>query len=397
MFALCLPQATVKSLESSLESGELKVPGRATLQKAEWKLDMCMSVWYRQELMEHGQYRYITVDASPKAGYQILGGTQQYITWPKGLSQAEQVRAELKVNRRYFPLATLPYGEFSVYEKACRVQQWFLMEGVDDQGFDQMRLEVRECGTDQGTEMGINNVANTDKPSVMDAVRRIREGETTAHIADTATAGFLFPNSLWIGDHLHMIYGALEQAVCSLGEWGEEFEAMLQDFSEFMNNKPLRTRFATCCLPKSHRPTFRKWAKRFVDWKWQYLELYLNALLPLLPLMILFFDATKILTAREHDGDKLAPLRTQVVLRIATHLQKQHLVGALMLLRACARSVGMFASWCDGVPVSRMVIKTAWEIRTQTFERVSEGFAGLHLEGLWWILACKRRNERPHR
>ena len=94
---------------------------------------------------------------------------------------------------------------------------------------------MRECGTDQGTEKGINNIANVHVPSVLEAIRRVQGGAAVAHEPDTASAGFLFPFSLWFGDHLHMIFGTLEEAVASLDNWSGEFETMLQDFSEFMN------------------------------------------------------------------------------------------------------------------------------------------------------------------
>ena len=250
MFYLCLPSAEATSLDDSLQSRELKVPGGKVLGRSEVKLDYCMSGWYRMELKMYRAHRYLTMDASPKAGYQILGGTQQYIPWPRQLSFEDQVHTELRVDRRYFPLATLPYGEFSVYEKACRVQHWVRMESGDvKEDFDQCRHEVRECGTDQGTEKGINNIANVHVPSVLEAIRRVQGGVAVAHEPDTASVGFLFPFSLWLGDHLHMIFGTLEEAVGSLDNWSGEFETMLQDFSEFMNNGPLRRRFSMHCLP----------------------------------------------------------------------------------------------------------------------------------------------------
>ena len=117
------------------------------------------------------------------------------------------------------------------------------------------------------------------------------------------------------------------------------------------------------CLPKSRWAMFKKWAKRFVDWKWQYLERYLDALLPLLPLMILHFDPVIILAVRSDEFDKQNPLKTQVINRIHKHLMKRTLLGVLLLLRAAAKATDRMASWCEGCRCHEWLLHQAGKTR----------------------------------
>ena len=66
-------------------------------------------------------HRYITIDSSPKAGQQMLGGKQQNISWPRASSLEKQVYVQLQLDRDYFPLASLLYGENPINEKLFRL------------------------------------------------------------------------------------------------------------------------------------------------------------------------------------------------------------------------------------------------------------------------------------
>ena len=98
---------------------------------------------------------------------------------------------------------------------------------------------------------------------------------------------FMYPWSLPMPGHLHILYNALEETVCKC----EDTNSFLEDLricENFCSNRDLRTLFSVACLPSSakeeqtlakHHPVIH------VDWRWEFLS---NALADLIPRIVMF-------------------------------------------------------------------------------------------------------------
>jgi len=79
--------------------------------------------------------------------------------------------------------------------------------------------------------------------------------------------------------------------VKACAEW-KEIEDYLRGILAFLGNRGLRDLYVEkCCLSKAAKAEFRSWTKTLVDWRWEFLELSLNPLVPKLDFFFQQFDA----------------------------------------------------------------------------------------------------------
>jgi len=68
----------------------------------------------------------------------------------------------------------------------------------------------------------------------------------------------------------------------------------LRIVQDFLSKKYLRRAFQAMCLSEDERSQFHTYSVVHIDWKWEFLSRALNALVPLLNILALWFDASKL-------------------------------------------------------------------------------------------------------
>lgn len=106
---------------------------------------------------------------------------------------------------------------------------------------------------------------------------------------------------LFVHDHCHMIFGALDSATSREELW-EELREACQHFAAFLRNAHLKRRYVrNCQLVGRDKHAMAKTVFGPVDFKWEYLHMFLVELLPLLPIMHRTFNAALVLKGEEKE------------------------------------------------------------------------------------------------
>ena len=102
---------------------------------------------------------------------------------------------------------------------------------------------------------------------------------------------FMFPLMLYFPDHCHMISGALATAAAAEELWSVLKDAC-QTCASFFRNGSLKERYIRFCGLAARGKSFMlRLSFGPVDFKWEYLHLFLVRFLPLLPTLLRTFDA----------------------------------------------------------------------------------------------------------
>ena len=91
----------------------------------------------------------------------------------------------------------------------------------------------------------------------------------------------MFPDEVWVNDLMHMYFNALEEAIEGDPEWNEFQDNLRIGIQGFLGNKGLRQRWMST-IPAAEARKVARYAKRHIDWKWEYLEKELGQLEPIL-------------------------------------------------------------------------------------------------------------------
>ena len=194
----------------------------------------------------------------------------------------------LGASNRLCPLSSLGAGNAGSVKKTMNAMNLYLMEAADDESFHSLRYEFKGSCIDQGTERGIAEETVTVIP-------RYQGSQFTGR------ANFLLPDLLHIPGHLHIIYNAMKSAALSLS-FMASFLEHLRALQDLLSSKKLRKKFQASCLPPHVRGQFKHYSTVHIDWRWEFLSKALDRLLPLYPLMCLYWDEAKM---RQGETDKI--------------------------------------------------------------------------------------------
>ncbi len=166
--------------------------------------------------------------------------------------------------------------------KAFRVMTIQRMETKSKESFDKLRSEIFGFVTDQGVERGVADVNILGSS----AAPRAFQGE----LDDER----LYPNALWIPDHLHLFYNALETAVTKLAPY-DKFISKLRAVERFLSSKSLRRAFVASCVedPRDAK-LFEHFSSIHIEWRWEYLSKSLGQIIQLLGPMRRWFSPQKL-------------------------------------------------------------------------------------------------------
>eukprot|EP00972_Heterocapsa_arctica_P116302 16452352-Heterocapsa_arctica.AAC.1 len=149
---------------------------------------------------------------------------------------------------------------------------------------------------------------------------------------------------MYFPDHLHMIYGMFEDTVTESKEW-EEVQGHYRSLAAFLGNRDARGHFMETCLQgKAEHSWFKNWSVgNCFDWKWQYLQRFLQGLLPLLPALFMYFNPEQLLTP----GGKVG-METTLVQNTVAALAFKQLLGYTHVLLLIGLQLEREASWMEG-------------------------------------------------
>jgi hypothetical protein len=193
-----------EELSQELHNRDLRVPSIDFLRHARVRLDVCNVMYQRQLSHEWFFVRHVMVDSSPQLGRNYLCVREDRVRFPRSLlynfGSLATYDLDAAFETRVMPLSTLGHGEATALRKALNVSSIYMMETADDQGFDELRGEIKSLTTDQGAEAAINDLS----------VRVLRQYRGKFESTDPRC--FLFPNCFHVPGHLHMLYNALSEA-----------------------------------------------------------------------------------------------------------------------------------------------------------------------------------------
>ena len=195
-------------LASVLENKTLPMPGLNLVRQARIRLDLCSMMFERLLFVTWAYIRYLIIDSSPQLGRNFLCTREDRIRFPRNLLYNSEERSRFDLNSgfesRIMPLTTLGVGTGSALKKSVNCSALYLHESEDLPMFDEIRNEVRGGTTDQGAERNMGD----------ETVRIVPGYEDKFLPADPQS--FLWPRSLWIIGHMHVLFNALESACKSV-------------------------------------------------------------------------------------------------------------------------------------------------------------------------------------
>jgi hypothetical protein len=241
----------------------------------------------------------------------------------------------------------LGHGRGSILHKCLAMHHMLALECGTWAKFVKARLEVRTFCSDQGAEKDV-----CDSSSLYDEgfgnVQHLREqwwagGLEGVPLDPSCALSFFLPRCLFFADGLHVVYNGLEEAITASSEW-EECDRYLKSIASVLANRDVRFRYMETCLHGAQAVYFANWSvNSSFNWKWEFLQRYLDDLVPVIDILISTFDVQKIMHAQTFS------------LYAAGHLQSvdlavkyQPLKGIVLVLQAVCHGARRVAGWFEG-------------------------------------------------
>jgi hypothetical protein len=265
--------AVGQTLAARIQNRELHLPSLDLLRASRMRMDYLSIMFQRQLFLRGTALVYQLVDSSPQLGFDILAVILDKIFIPHAQSLNIVLRLGLDLNANFSsqicPLSSVGSGNSSCIVKTQNTAHIPLLYSGTDHSFQLFRNMFRGTCSDSGTEKGIN-----DQP--LDVVDRYSNT-----VNPNSAASYLFPNSVWMPGHLHIVYNALENSVKS-SKLYDNFIDVLRVVQSFLNKPYLVRKFKATCFQDAPElgAAFKSQAVTHIDWKWEFLSKALDALLP---------------------------------------------------------------------------------------------------------------------
>ena len=275
-------------LATSIAEGKYALPSVSLLRSSRVRLDL-MFVLFQQRLFSRGQYRhYQVLDSSPQLGYNILAVLEDTFLIPERHTLDLHVYLAANAADHYFswicPLSSLGLGKAGRVEKSTNSCNITLMHSGTDANFETKRHNYRGVTSDQGTEKSHGDTFVGILPGYQD------------RFAPSSSHSFIYPNALNMPGFLHLLYNALEESVKHDAEYQHVID-ILRITANFSNKKECRTKFIHDCFEPGDPDAklFMTGAAVHIDWKWEFLSVSLEQLLPKFRVIHRKFDLAKML------------------------------------------------------------------------------------------------------
>ena len=371
-----LPPCEWTRLEEQLASGALRIPSRSVLNAATVKMDIMYSVWQRCLLQKSRSWRYIVADSSP-IKYAFFCVREDRLSWPAAFGDGD-VLGTLPQDHycsTHLPLSTLGLGAAGEVHKGVNLCHAIVLQTGTADAFHKYRSEVRGYCSDQGTEAAIANMGCALAAGAVDlgdwsaALKAAREGKLS-----TYPASFLLPRTLFIPDHLHIVFGCLEGAVKSIPAWGD-LDTKLRAIHRLLRNDSHKTRFVATCLSLDvEKRALARHVGGLVDWKWEYMSVFLLSIRDILPILVARFDRAKFCNTLSGEGD-MNKVDPGFLKDLSDALADPLLIPRCDVLRCVAFACDRQATTLEGCRCHEHALDTegAWAERVRRYRQVSHG------------------------
>ncbi len=264
------------------------LPSMDVMRDGRIRLDLLSLLWERTQIGRFYTWRYLNPDSSPQLGWQWLVVREDSFRFSKHDHESElaafsQGQFDAAYRTRTCMLSVFGRGRGSLVQKASMINNIHKMESGDVETHKALAAQVMGITTDQGIERGIAEVDNMER-----AV-----GEQTM--------GYLYPNALWMPEHLHIFFNALEHAVGKL-EVYKHWINRLRQVEHFLSDGSLRRLFIHLFM-RDEPGLLKHYSTVHIDWRWEMLSKALDKLIPIFNILRDRFNLQTFL--RSADGGKV--------------------------------------------------------------------------------------------
>ena len=346
-----------RDLQTDLTSGAVSLPSEGVMRRSNVRLDI-LSVLYRRVLFSKFSYwRYLNPDSSPQLGHDWLVCREDSFQFEKGADSDEQLSVA-DYNRAYSSrcclLSTIGRGRGSLVAKSFKLGNIHKMESETEQDEADLRAQVYGLVADQGTESGCADI-DVMKP-IIDEIGSLRHDDACCR---------QYPNCIYMPEHLHMLFNALQHAVESIPEH-RLWIVRLRALERFLSDRSLRRLFVATCLighPEAWR--FKYYSTVEINWRWEMLSKALDCLIPLFDLMMHTLDLEKLTKTDGSDIDPNLARDAHATLHMPDFLPLSELI------RQTGNSIESTAHRLEACECHRSLwmSKTSWVGKTRTLER----------------------------
>jgi hypothetical protein len=350
---ISLPSAEADQRCKDIDDGLIPVPGPKAVAHAWHKLDCCEVIWQRICDSSYGGtcLRYLSADSSQKK-YNYFCCRETMFRIPGSKEVVAWSIYDLQLLRVCFAwqCTVLGYGAGNLAYKFRNLAHSILLKCSTQSALHAWRCSVVGWTSDQGTERKLADCAFALEPNYENLTKVCSAvDDKSLPLADDKSAQcFFFPYALIMFGHLHMLFNGLETAVTQSKMWGTKFTEGLQALLTLLNSVGLRSRLTHTCMqdaPQHERSMFDHFAKHHLDWRWESLGVMLNALVPLIPVLIKYWNFELL---KGTESESLGTIDGSVIALVDMFLKRQWIECTLEMLRLVAESVNRWSSWLEG-------------------------------------------------
>lgn len=244
--------------------GERPLLGKKSHCRALVSFDIASMLARREAYKRSGPtFRYLAFDASPQRGVEFFITVERVVLRSalEGLADT----AWPAVEQRMLPPATLGHGRMRLHDKAqAHVHQVWLDYGPTVSDVRKANLDVRQCLSDMGVELGIADAKDT-LPEFL--------GEASV---EEASVAYLYPLAIVVPGPQHIIDSVLQHALAALPgwpAWQEKAKVMCQWLASATHREFLVSRVTAMggepdVVSKRVR-SLGSSIDRFASWRWK--------------------------------------------------------------------------------------------------------------------------------
>ena len=331
----------VKDVRDRLISCGRRIPSPSQLQRARPRLDIASMLARREEYEERGAtYRYIAYDASPqRPGLEIFGQLER-VVWRSELSDALSAGQSPPLEIRRMPVSVLGQGRCALVDKVqCVVHQTWLDYGPSTFQVRCANLDVRQCLSGQGVELGIGDYAD-----VVDECLGQSDDEDVLR----GKMRYLFPLALVVPGSQHIIDGALREGI-QCCHWWPQWQADSKVLCQWLHSRSHRDLLAQFIRERRLDPVFEAAClkrltfsvERFAQWRWKTLDKVTSQLHKIRHVLQTAFE---VVTA----PGQLAQRDTSEARKVMEVVNDGQFWARLQALRVILQPLMTFSGWVRG-------------------------------------------------
>ncbi|CAE7532602.1 unnamed protein product [Symbiodinium sp. CCMP2592] len=285
--------------EGMLQRALGSLPHFATVRKWMLKLDL-LSMHFRRRLMRSevaGDQvrvaRYLSMDASPQAGYEYLATTEETIRRCVPVQASACPWKGFTHEFRTMVITTLGRGETRAFLKACRLRHAIILENGPDYE-DTYRAQVKGWVSDQGTERKVPQMPVSGDPAELQALAALvaAEGDPDVEHLVRGTSKALLWNSFRHLGLMHVMFNSLEESCKGCPRW-DSFEKQLSAISKLLRDRSFRdivVHRMMATATAQEKSTVQAYHGELLSWRWESLYETLKHYVHVRPILMNYWD-----------------------------------------------------------------------------------------------------------